>query len=368
MSVKQITVGQDSFLDIVANLVGVLIILVVVVGAQATSAWQPNSKEAKQSQSDQHASDLHQIDPTQAIAALDTKIEMAKNELEVAHDRVRKMEIDNRLLEEQIVQQADVMVDLASHRHHMLVQTQIVEQQLQQRRDEIQQQQQQRLTQEQQAHLEQQQRKRLLESELLAIESETSAVAAAAAPPKSEVIDHYPNPIAKTVFSEEVHFQLRGGKLSYVPLEELISRMKSEWKVKSEKLKTAHRTMETVGPIGNFRLQYELDTETVSQMTQFGEVQRQAVRFDGFTILPTSEDLGDLISDAVGESSEFTQILGRYPKGKTTVSVWIYPDSYAAYNELKDWLYQRDYKIAVWPLEEGARISGGPNGFRTSAQ
>jgi len=367
MSVKQITVGQDSFLDIVANLVGVLIILVVVVGAQATSAWQADAKKTDSSQIDQNKSNPSQIDPAQSIAALDAEIQTAKTELEVAHDRVRKMEIDNRLLEDQIVQQADVMVDLASQRHHMLVQTQIVEQELEKRREETRLQQQ-RLTQEQQTRLDLQQRERKLESELLAIESEAAAVAAAAAPPKSEVIDHYPNPIAKTVFSEEVHFQLRGGKLSYVPLEELISRMKSEWKVKSEKLKTAHRTMETVGPIGNFRLQYELDTETVSQLTQFGEIQRQAVRFDGFTILPSSENLGDPVSDALRENSEFTQVLGRYPQGKTTVSIWIYPDSYAAYNELKGWLYQHDYKIAVWPLEAGARISGGPNGFRTSAQ
>ena len=39
MSLKQITTGQDSFLDIVANLVGILIILVVVVGAQASASW-----------------------------------------------------------------------------------------------------------------------------------------------------------------------------------------------------------------------------------------------------------------------------------------------------------------------------------------
>ena len=37
MAIREITTGQDSFLDIVANLVGVLIILVVIVGAQALS-------------------------------------------------------------------------------------------------------------------------------------------------------------------------------------------------------------------------------------------------------------------------------------------------------------------------------------------
>ena len=37
MSLRNLDDGQDSFLDIIANLVGVLIILVVIVGAQATA-------------------------------------------------------------------------------------------------------------------------------------------------------------------------------------------------------------------------------------------------------------------------------------------------------------------------------------------
>ena len=52
MSIKRITTGQDSFLDIVANLVGILIILVVVVSAQAGSAKkqqaQPNADMEQQ--------------------------------------------------------------------------------------------------------------------------------------------------------------------------------------------------------------------------------------------------------------------------------------------------------------------------------
>jgi hypothetical protein len=46
MSFIDLDEGQDSFLDIVANLVGVLIILVVVVGAQATSSFIATRPEA----------------------------------------------------------------------------------------------------------------------------------------------------------------------------------------------------------------------------------------------------------------------------------------------------------------------------------
>ena len=40
------SLGHDSFLDIVANLVGILIILVVVIGAQAAVVWQNSNEES----------------------------------------------------------------------------------------------------------------------------------------------------------------------------------------------------------------------------------------------------------------------------------------------------------------------------------
>ena len=110
MSIKQITTGQDSFLDIVANLVGVLIILVVVVGAQAKTAWQPKE--------------------TEPVADLSEEIQQLKTKLQTAGDHVRKLEIDNRLLEDQITQEATINLALGGQRHQMLVQIEIVQQEL----------------------------------------------------------------------------------------------------------------------------------------------------------------------------------------------------------------------------------------------
>ena len=66
--------GQDSFLDIVANLVGILIILVMVIGARATDAMVEAAPDrtveaepkvdlaAAQSAADAVESDIYQID------------------------------------------------------------------------------------------------------------------------------------------------------------------------------------------------------------------------------------------------------------------------------------------------------------------
>ncbi len=59
--------GYDSFLDIVANLVGILIILIIVIGAQATDAMTESAE-----QPDGEPTDV--LTPQRAAACLETDI------------------------------------------------------------------------------------------------------------------------------------------------------------------------------------------------------------------------------------------------------------------------------------------------------
>jgi len=235
MSVKEITAGQDSFLDIIANLVGVLIILVVLVGAQAKKSWIPTSEEPP---------------PSAELTELQSQIAQADTQ-------VKNRQLENQEIEQRAAQEVTAVLQLTEQRHRMLVQIEIVEQQLEKQKQERRK----KLDAVQRAALAQHEKRIQLESQLAAIRAEGDAVSASQ--PKKEIIEHYPNPIAKTVFSDEIHFHLKEGRIAYVPFDGLIHKMKSEWEVKAEKLRTAHHTLETVGPIGNFRLQYELQSETI---------------------------------------------------------------------------------------------------------
>lgn len=347
MSVNQITTGQDSFLDIVANLVGILIILVVVVSAQATSSWRKAEPQSEL------------IDESEAL----------EGEFSRTSDIVAKLEVDNQQLEDRIIEENQLAARLTDQRHQMLVQLEVIKREMKQMQDDRQKQltlvddQQQQNTRKQNEFSA---KKKSLERKLHDLETESNAVALHSS--ESEVIHHFPNPIAKTVFSEEIHFQLIDGKLAYVPMDELIFRMKSEWKVKAEKLKQARRTIETVGPIKNFRMQYELVTDTFQEQTQHGPVTRTAVRFNQFFLYPRSGNFGETVDAALSERSEFREILSRHEPRKTTVSVWVYPDSFHEHNQVKNWLHENGFQMASWPLEQGRKISGGPNGFKTSAQ
>lgn len=329
-----ITTGQDAFLDIVANLVGILIILVVLVGAHARS----------------NASTTPTPDDQVAEQIAQTNL--------AAEDSLSRMDVlvqDNEELEVIIDQENAVARQLTEIRHRRLVALEELKQRFEIKQQQLDQQQQKQLAQEAEKIALQRQLKRLSDTTEAVSNLKTNASDA-------KTIDHYPNPIARTVFSQEIHFRLTGGKLVHVPLDELISKMKQQWKLIAERRTQFNNSRDTIGPVGNFRLQYELETSSLA-----GD--RRQIRFKRFALYPVDEDAGEPVAAALGDpQSQWNEMLRNLTPHQTTVSVWVYPGSFQDHATVKQWLYEHKFKMASWPLEFGRLISGGPNGLRTSAQ
>jgi hypothetical protein len=330
---NMITEGQDSFLDIVANLVGILIILVVLVGAHA---------------SHQTASQTPPVD------------DQLDSQLKSIHDSIDASKT-------QIIEENQLAAALADRRHRLMVQLELVNQATEKKTKQRDQQ----LAKLDQAEREKREREiklvsaqEALNKELDQIQSKTIALAASFVPVKDIELTHYPNPIAKTVFSKEIHFRLADGKISWVPMEKLISQMKSQWRVKAEALKTANRTTATVGPLGGFRLQYQLAASDVGPRGSGG----RSVQFDHFRIFPQPTLAGEPVAAALADGSEFRRALADFNPAETTVSIWLYPDGFDDHRQIKTWLHENGFQMASWPLQFGRHISGGPKGFKTSAQ
>lgn len=329
-----ITTGQDAFLDIVANLVGILIILVVLVGAHARSNVSATAEPDDQI--------LEQITQTNLAADESTK-------------RMNILVRDNEELETIIDQENAVARQLTEVRHRRLVALEELKQKLETKQQQLDQQQQQLLTKQAEKISLQRQLKQLSDTTAAVSSLKTNASDA-------KTIDHYPNPIARTVFSQEIHFRLTGGKLIYVPLDELVHKMKQDWKLIAERRTQFNNSRDTIGPIGNFRLQYELETSSLA-----GD--RRKIRFKRFALYPVVEDAGEPVAEALSDpQSQWNEMLRNQTPRQTTVSIWVYPDSFQDHGTVKKWLYDNGFKMASWPLEFGRLISGGPNGLRTSAQ
>ncbi len=339
MSQSGITTGQDAFLDIVANLVGILIILIVIVGAQAGAA-------------------------ARLSVAVDQDLQSLINQAVIRTDRqdrdLKKLEIDNEQLETLIDQEQALARQLTDVRHQRMVELETVRQLVQQQTRDLDQRTRQALANKTRQH---QLTKELadVQATLVALESEAALTQSRKTThTTTETIEHYPNPIARTVFSQEVHFRLAGGKLIWVPLDELVDTMKQHWRLIAEN-KSFQKTRQTVGPVGNFRLQYDLDSR--------GEGTQRQVQFRKFSLIPVDQNAGEPVDWALGASdSQWRGRLAIYPPEKTTVSIWVYPDSYQQHATVKTWLHDQGFQMASWPMEPGRLISGSPDGLKTSAQ
>jgi hypothetical protein len=328
--------GDDSFLDIVANLVGVLIILVVIVGARAGSR-------------------IHEI----AISKVEeAELQGLRQNHQSALRQARNLLNDNHQLQEKIAREQRLQELRQAERDELLVQVGQVRQELETRKD--------RLSENHREVLEQSGQLAVLRREFREIDSQYTSLQSVNV--EDQTIEHYPTPIAKTVFSDEIHFRLRGGRLVYVPMNELVELMRDEWREKARKLQTASETLETVGPVGDFRLQYYLRAEDRTLRTPYGDTTDRFIEFARFVMVPVSEAVGVPLEQALQEESDFRNWISLSRPERTTVSVWVYPDSFAEFNQLKKWLYERGFKTACWPLSDNSPISGGPSGYRSTAQ
>lgn len=181
-------------------------------------------------------------------------------------------------------------------------------------------------------------------------------------------LEHLPTPLAKTVFGSEEHFRLEAGRLTYVPLNELTERLREEAPARAARLLQVPEITESIGPIQGFIMRYTMHRRAIGAVTGAGTVVRQVAELKQFEMVPTAEDLGEPLAEALQPGSQFRQMLETFKPGGTVVTVWTYPDSYAEFRELKRWLFDRQFSCAARPLPPGQLISGSPNGSRSAAQ
>ncbi len=329
---ENLDLGNDSFLDVVANIVGILIILVMVTGVRVKH--QPVEVEVTQAP-------LPDLEAShREIEGLIAEQSRLANQAALLKDRQR----------EQLSQLESAQGRVASLRSSIA--EQLSEAELQRRRA---------LRAEQETEQELQQREQRLQSLL----SDLQGVADE--PRKTVEIDTYPTPISKTVSGPEAHFQLLGGRIAYVPLDELAGQVKREIRGKVDLLRTSPELTGVVGPTYGFKLRYVLERVDVptdpamAAMAGLAQVTR-------VTFIPESNQLGDPLATSLERGSQFRRMLMQYDPARTTVTLWTYPDSFAEFRQLKKELYLLGFSVAGRPLPFGKLIEGSPNGSRSAAQ
>ncbi len=324
------TPGQDSFLDIVANLVGIMIILVIVIGVRAKG-------------------EMGRAAPTLNIQA-EPDVETARSTAAVIEESIRRIqggmgryatEIKYRRLE----------------RDKLLLMTTALEAEMKKKRDALDADAQKLYDKNQQITLAQAELEKLARK-ATALDRDIEQV---------EVLQHLPTPMAKTVFGKEVQFRLLEGQLTYVPWNELVERLKTDVKQNAWKLKNSESITETLGPVRNFMMRYTVDRRSFTTETRMGAATQERIELDSFELFAV-EERGESVDAALHEDSEFNSILASFQPARTTVTIWVYPDSFDDYRKLQSALYRRGFLTAARPMPKDAPIGGSPKGTRTNAQ
>jgi len=176
------------------------------------------------------------------------------------------------------------------------------------------------------------------------------------------------SPVARPASSEEYHFELRRERVSFINLDQLMNLCKSDAQVR---MRMSDRPMEItskVGPVGAFSLAYELVKAPPGSVEEL--IQRKSVRFDlrAWELIPESEIRGETFDGTRNPISEFARAVNRMSPSRSTVTLWVYPDSFVLYRRLREDLIERGFSVAGRPLPEGMTIRGSPLGTQSAAQ
>jgi len=327
--------GQDSFLDVVCNLVGILIVLVMLIAAQAKRSMIAADNAEPTATTAVSASTAEAAAAEQAAAAVETSI----RELQA---RIQRENLEGALRQQE--------------RDRVQLLVTVAEQRLNEHRNE--------LSAADQARYD-------LESQLAASRREldllkTASLSSERKPP--QVLEHLPTPMARTVFGREIHFRLLGGRLAYVPWEEMIERMKADAPNHLQKLRDAPRAEMSLPPVNGFGARYILRRADTQIETKVGTATRGGIELEKIYFVDAEDTLGQPVQQALLGGSEFQSRLSAFKPQQTTVTIWVYPDSFAAYRQLKADLFQRGYLTAARPLPFNHPIGGSPDGTRSSAE
>ncbi len=330
--------GDDSFLDIVANLVGVMIILVVVLGVQS-------SKFVKASLDKTAADEIHKTlaEPTRVAEAYLQEVQKHEKELALYGMETQYREIErNKVLENNLILKEKInqlTASLDESRKQQIENFQVVTE-LEQKRNQL---------------------SIVLNDALSVANSENNAPI---------VLQHLPTPMARTVFTKELHLMVKQGRIAVIPWDPLVDALKKRVSnmVNSSSSSRKDRIRDQLGPIDGFIMEFSLVRKRGLMSNGYAQSIGELLSLEKFEIDATDEVVFESVAQAMSDGGRLAIELTRYNARDIVPTAWVYPDSFDAYRELKDVLFQRGFLSAARPIPEGVRIGAAPTGTKSVAQ
>ena len=341
---EEMEFGSDSFLDVVANVVGILIILMVLAGIRAKTAPVNLTEEEPAPAAAtplvvvaEPVDDEAKAARQRELGALQSQSDSLQQEL----DRLRQAANDNESklteLQTQDAVQRNRIAALASNLEGEVAALQGNQQEAD-----------------------------LLEAAVYAVrvrlkKRQAEVAAAEKQPNRVEQLQHRITPVSRVIRENEaeLHFRCIGGAVTTVPIEDLVERMKGQMERQRDVILRLKKYSGSVGPVRGWVLNYVVKTQQ-----QLGMIRASVSQFE---LLPEADLAGERSDVALRPDSAFRNELRKAEPG-STITFWVYPDSFVLFRKLQALAHREGFTVAARPLPEGTPIMGSPNGSRSAAQ
>jgi uncharacterized small protein (DUF1192 family) len=360
--------GNDSFLDVICNIVGVLIILILVCGDHISKA----PVTAEMLASIPIPGSTHEVKPSVPTPAAKPKVSKPvieeppapvapppdiplSPELVRQRDRLQaelaSLGASRQAAESQLTELSDVGRAAGDRISAISSAVSAERAQAGKRREQVE-----ILT----ANVAKaKQIQRSLENDVKLAEREKSPV---------KPIKHRMTPMSREVTGKEVHFRLLNDRVALVPVDELAQRLKPQIERQKDFLMKYRRQEGQVGPVGGFSMKYAVERDSMMAMDEFrggrGTVRISVTRWE---IVPEPELQTETAEQALKRGSAFIGAL-KAADVDATLTFWVYPDSFKIFRRLRDFAYEEGFTVAARPLPQGVPICGSPNGSRSAGQ
>ncbi|WP_372726353.1 hypothetical protein [Novipirellula sp.] len=324
--------GHDAFLDIIANLVGVLIILVVVLGTQSSKVIEEIKTQSNLE------NELVQVDAPasgqqlESLASYSMRAASAQADSDRLEATVKRFDTELEIRQ----QQRDAMLDL-------LTEAKAAWEAEQGKFDKDAT----ALAKRNREYDEMIKRMNQLQGERERIEGQEAPVVA---------VQHLPTPMAKKAFGDEVYFRLKGNLLSVVPQ---VALFKSVRDACVPDLRTSRTGLikSAVGPIRGYVCRFVMNKEQEMIRINGQAGIRATIEPVRLSIEPLEEPIGRPVDEMLVQGSDLhVELAGRDP-ATTVVVVYVYPDSFAEFRRLKEYFYSRGFATDGKPMQMDSGIT-----------
>jgi hypothetical protein len=332
---REIEFSFDSFLDVVANVVGIILRLILVawVGARSYKAIVPSAAPPALTQ--EEIAELP--DPQDPLAP-----ELERQRRELAETQAHLLE---HLRDWQKLRQDSTLT--AEELDRLTLNVQEVDTERKTLEDET------RNT---------KQSGRLAALSLEEIRTRGKRVmdeieALRKAPSRKQTL-RYRTPVSHPLQSEELLFECHGGRVALIDIGGFLDEVQNSLRGRGgDMLRDTGRFSGTTQAIGAYRLRYALQMDALTSKPECS-----------WDVEPIAPDRGETLEKALASGSEFRRIIDNIEPAQTAVTLCVYPDSFPLYRKLRDFMHERDIVVAGRALPEGASISASRHGTASRGQ